>query len=115
MRLRRDSLPIQRRTELAGLSQPGLSRPCSAEFAFKDPRFAIRIQGFPKPMERIGRDFCEGPAGGRAIGTRADLNHVVATAAADLVLVMIARRIAPCDAPGLDRRIPDAKRRAVHV
>jgi hypothetical protein len=66
-------------------------------------------------MERIGRDFCEGPAGGRAIGTCADLNHVVAAAAADLVLVVISRRIASCDAPGLDRRIPDAKRRAVHV
>jgi hypothetical protein len=66
-------------------------------------------------MERIGRDFCEGLAGGSAIGTRADLNHVVAAAAADLVLVVISRRIAACDAPGLDRRIPDAKRRAVHV
>jgi hypothetical protein len=29
--------------------------------------------------------------------------------------MVITRRIAPCDAPGLDRRIPDAKGGAVHV
>src|SRR6185369_16926416 len=86
-----------------------------AELAFKFPGLAVRIERFAEPMKRIIRDFREGPTRRRAVRTRADLNDILPAATADLVLVVVARGVAPADAPSVDRRVPDAQRAAIHI
>src|SRR5208283_4253245 len=66
-------------------------------------------------MERVRRDLGEHPAGWGAIGASAQLYDILANPAPDLLLPMTSHRIDPSYMPGLNRWIPDAKRRAVHV
>src|SRR6185503_5994175 len=61
------------------------------------------------------RDLGEHPARRRAVGAHAELDDVLAAAPADLLLVVVARGVAPRDPPALDRRVPGAQGRAVHV
>src|SRR5262245_5816153 len=86
-----------------------------SELPFELPGLPVGLERFPEPSERIRRDRGERPPRRRAVRTRADLDDVRADPPADLLLVMPARRILPGDAPGLDARVPHAKRGAVHV
>jgi len=66
-------------------------------------------------MERITSDFGEGPFGWYSIRAHSNLNYVFAAPASNLVFPVVMNRVSPDDSPGLDRRVPDAQRRAEHV
>src|SRR5687768_1502625 len=66
-------------------------------------------------MKRVRRDLGKAPTGRSAIPAGADLDNILAVPPADLVLVVISGRVAPCNSPGLNRRIPNAECGAIHV
>src|SRR5579859_5630047 len=85
------------------------------EFPFKCPGVTVDIQYFAEPMERVTSNFCEGPFGRCYLRAHSDLNYVFAAPASDLVFPMVMNRVSADDSPGLDRRVPNAQRRAEHV
>ena len=48
-------------------------------------------------------------------GTSAKLNDVAADPPPDLLFVVVACPIGPSDSPGLNCRVPDSKRRSIHI
>jgi hypothetical protein len=96
----------------------GLARSSYAsgsELAFELPHPAVRPQRFAEPMKGLRSDFGESPTGRHAIGANSNLDDVFTTPAANLVLVVIPRRIPPGDAPSLHGGVPETEGRAIHV
>src|SRR3954468_9238880 len=89
--------------------------PLGDEFALEHPLLVVRVPRFATPMKAVRCDLRKRPAGLRPIRTRTFLKDVLAVPAAHLFLAMSAHRICPRDLPRLHRRVPRAKRRAVHV
>src|SRR5678815_2108070 len=87
-----------------------LAHPPGAELTLEFPRFAVRLQGFTEPMERVGRNPGKPPACRRAIASCANLNDFFTAPTTDLIFMMVSRRVAPANPPGLNRCIPDPQR-----
>src|SRR5688572_1131352 len=92
-----------------------LSHAARPELSFERPGATVGVQCLAGPAKGVAGDLRVHPPGGRAVGTRADLHDVLADAAANLTFVMVTGRVRPGDLPRLDRGIPHAQRRAIHV
>src|SRR5215469_2519766 len=86
-----------------------------AKLAFKLPGSAVSLERFAHPMEGVRGNLSKTPTCGCAICPRANLNDVLANLAANLLLAMPSYRIDPVDTPCLNRGIPNAQCRPVHV
>src|SRR5262245_52705813 len=92
-----------------------LARPPGAKLPADFPCLAIWLERFANPVKRVRRDLGEAPAHRHAVGACANLDDVFTYSPADLFREVVARRVNPPNAPRLDRGIPRAEGRAVHV
>src|SRR6266851_7487846 len=113
------ALPPKKRCRIRNVRL--LPHPPGAEFGFKLPVLAVRLQRFARPAERIWSDVGKDPTNWCAIAMSADLDDFLAAPAANEFVAATGYRIDPGDTPSLNRWVPDAERgpvcvaRLVHV
>jgi len=92
-----------------------LGKPPGAELTFEFPGLAVGIKSFADPMKSVCGDLCKAPARGCTVKTNAYLNDITTDPAPNLLLAMAGHGVDPVNAPRLNRGIPNAQGRAVHI